>query len=59
MYIMVPTGMQIINSNFVERFCVVEKPDAALVVASYDRSTVGAHTLGPVSYTHLTLPTKA
>ena len=46
MYIMVPTGMQIINSNFVERFCVVEKPDAALVVASYDRSTVGAHTLG-------------
>ena len=46
MYIMVPTGMQIINSNFVVRFCVVEKPDAALVVASYDRSTVGAHTLG-------------
>ena len=34
MYIMVPTGMQIINSEFVERFCVVEKPDAALVVAS-------------------------
>lgn len=45
MYIMVPTGMEIINSEFVERFCVVEKPDAALVVASYDRSTVGAHTL--------------
>ena len=46
MYIMVPTGMQVINSEFVERFCVVEKPDAALVVASYDRSTAGAHTLG-------------
>lgn len=35
MYIMVPSGMQIINSEFVERFCVTEKPDAALIVASY------------------------
>lgn len=46
MYIMVSTGMEIINSEFVERFCVVEKPDAALVVASYDRSTMGARTMG-------------
>lgn len=28
-------GKQVINSNFVERFCLVEKNDAVLVVASY------------------------
>ena len=34
-YIMTPTGHDIINSDFVERFRLVEKPDAALIVASY------------------------
>ena len=34
MYIL--AGKQLINSNFVERFCIVEKNDAALVVASYN-----------------------
>ncbi len=32
---MIEGETQIINSEFVERFCLVEKPDAALVVASY------------------------
>lgn len=28
-------GMEIVNTDFVERFCVVRKDDAALIVASY------------------------
>lgn len=35
LYIMSENGKQIINTEFVERFCIVEKEDAALVVASY------------------------
>lgn len=35
MYIVDSHAKQIINSDFVERFCVVEKGDAALIVASY------------------------
>lgn len=34
MYIL--NRFQIINSEFVERFCIAEKPDAALIVASYN-----------------------
>lgn len=35
MYIMTSNGTQIINSDFVERFAIAEKPDAALILASY------------------------
>lgn len=35
MYIMAAGGRQIVNSEFVERFCISEKDDASLVVASY------------------------
>lgn len=35
MYVMTSNGAQIINSDFVERFVIVEKPDAALILASY------------------------
>lgn len=35
MYIMTNNETQIINSDFVERFVIVEKPDAALIIASY------------------------
>lgn len=35
MYIMLAGGRQIVNSEFVERFCISEKNDAALIVASY------------------------
>ena len=35
MYIMASNGRSIIDSSFVERFCIVEKPDAYLIVASY------------------------
>lgn len=35
MYIMAAGGKQIVNSEFVERFCIAEKEDAALIVASY------------------------
>lgn len=35
MYIMTGDGKQIINSEYVERFCAVKKSDAALIVASY------------------------
>lgn len=35
MYIMTNNESQVINSDFVERFVIVEKPDAALIVASY------------------------
>lgn len=35
MYILNGAGMEIVNTDFVERFCVVRKEDAALIVASY------------------------
>ncbi len=35
MYIVTVDSWQIINSEYVERFCVCKKPDAALIVASY------------------------
>lgn len=35
MYILTSDGKSIVDSSFVERFCIVEKPDACLVVASY------------------------
>lgn len=38
MYILSGDKKQIINSDFVERFCISEKPDAALIVASYDKN---------------------
>lgn len=37
MYILNGAESQIINSDFVERFCIADKPDAALVLASYGR----------------------
>lgn len=35
MYILSKSGKEIVNSDFVERFCVTEKSDAMLIVASY------------------------
>lgn len=35
MFFLNETGCELINSSYVERFCVVKKPDAALIVASY------------------------
>ena len=35
MYILNGTKNEILNSEFVERFCVVSKCDASLIVASY------------------------
>lgn len=35
MFIMNNKGLEVINSQFVERFCISIKPDAALIVASY------------------------
>lgn len=46
MYIMNEAGTEIMNADFVERFCVVKKPDTVLIVASYgaDRCvTVGRY----------------
>lgn len=46
MYILTSDRKSIVDSNFVERFCVVEKPDACLIVASYsaDRAvTIGRY----------------
>lgn len=42
MYIMNAMQNTVLNSNFVERFLVADKGDAALVIASYsqDRSPV-------------------
>ena len=40
MYIMASNGKDIVDSSFVERFCLVEKPDAWLVVASYSESRI-------------------
>lgn len=38
MYIFAGDRKQIINSEFVERFCIAVKPDAALVIASYSET---------------------
>lgn len=35
MYILTSDMKSIVDSSFVERFCIVEKPDAVLIVASY------------------------
>lgn len=46
MYILTSDKKSIIDSNFVERFCTVEKPDAVLIIASYsaDRAvTIGKY----------------
>lgn len=46
MYILISDRKSIVDSAFVERFCIVEKPDACLVVASYsaDRAvTIGRY----------------
>ena len=46
MYILTSDGKSIIDSSFVERFCIVEKPDAVLIIASYsaDRAvTIGKY----------------
>ena len=38
MYIMNEAGTEILNSEFVERFCIARKPDATLIVASYSEN---------------------
>ena len=46
MYILAGDGKSIIDTDFVERFCIVEKLDACLIVASYsaDRAvTIGRY----------------
>lgn len=46
MYILTGDGKSIIDSSFVKRFCIVEKSDACLIVASYsaDRAvTIGRY----------------
>lgn len=35
MYILNGAEMEVVNTDFVERFCVVRKDDATLIVASY------------------------
>lgn len=36
MYILTSDGKSIVDTSFVERFCMVEKPDAYLIIASYN-----------------------
>lgn len=46
MYILTSDAKSIIDTDFVERFCIVEKPDACLIIASYsaDRAiTIGKY----------------
>lgn len=46
MYVLAGDGKSIIDTDFVERFCIVEKLDACLIVASYsaDRAvTIGRY----------------
>lgn len=38
MYILNGPGKEIINSDFVERFCIVEHADTAMIIASYSES---------------------
>lgn len=35
MYILNERGLEILNSDFIQRFAIAQKPDAALIVASY------------------------
>lgn len=35
MFFLNERGLELINSNYVERLCIVQKSDAALIVASY------------------------
>lgn len=46
MYILDERGNQIVVSEFVQRFVIVRKPDAALIVASYGRGVDEAITIG-------------
>lgn len=46
MYILASDMKIILDSRFIERFCIVEKPDAVLIIASYsaDRAvTIGKY----------------
>ena len=46
MYILTSDQKSIVDTSFVERFCLVEKPDACLIIASYssDRAvTIGKY----------------
>lgn len=46
MFFINENGYEIVNTTFVERFCIVEKSDAALIVASYGENravTVGRY----------------
>lgn len=46
MYLISSDEKSIIDTSFVERFCVVEKPDAVMIVASYSEErmvTVGKY----------------
>lgn len=40
MYILTSDEKSIVDSSFVERFCLVEKPDAVLIVASYSAERI-------------------
>ena len=46
MYIRTQEARQIIDSTYVERFCLVVKPDAVLIIASYSENravTIGKY----------------
>lgn len=49
MYIVTEDYMQVVNSDFVHRFCLVKKPDAVLVVASYGTDKDDCVTIGRYS----------
>lgn len=51
MYIIKADGSQVIDTAFVQRFCIAERPDAALVLASYAVGSDGkCVTLGRYDY---------
>lgn len=46
MFIMASDQKSVLNSDFVERFCIVEKPDSVLIIASYSETravTIGKY----------------
>lgn len=46
MYVRTQDARQIVDSGFVERFCLVVKPDAVLIIASYSENravTIGKY----------------
>lgn len=46
MYIRTQDSRQIVDSGYVERFCIVIKPDAVLIIASYSENravTIGKY----------------